>query len=98
MTAQSQAETFIKEAQAYLAQGDYKQAQLSLQDAINDINNVLAQQISQSFPAEINGLKANEDNGNSTNTAIMGAMGGGMTISKIYQHLTKKKIPRRSIS
>ncbi|MBK9983304.1 MAG: hypothetical protein IPP15_13060 [Saprospiraceae bacterium] len=91
MTAQSQAETFIKEAQAYLAQKDYKQAQLSLQDAINDINNVLAQQISQSFPAEINGLKANEDNGNSTNTATMGMMGGGMTISKTYQHPTKKE-------
>jgi len=89
--SQSQAETFITEAQGYLAQKNYKQAQLSLQDAINDINTMLAQQISQSFPAEINGLKATEDNTNSSNTAAMGMMGGGMAISKTYQHPTKKE-------
>ncbi|HZV68814.1 MAG TPA: hypothetical protein VFG10_04690 [Saprospiraceae bacterium] len=88
--SQSQAETFIKEAQDYLAKKDYKQAQMSLQDAINDINNVLAEQISQSFPAEINGLKATEDN-NNTNVASMGMMGGGMTISKRYEHPVKKE-------
>src|SRR5688572_33267599 len=81
---QSQAETFIKEAQAYLAQKDYKQAQLSLQDAINDINNMLAQQISESLPAEINGLKATGEN--NVNTAAMGIMGGGMQISKTYKN------------
>src|SRR5687767_10526464 len=80
--SQSQAETYIKEAQAYLAQKEYKQAQLSLQDAINDINNVLATQISESLPAEINGLKA--QGSNDVNTASLGMLGGGMTITKSY--------------
>ena len=89
LTAQSQAETYIREAQTYLAAKDYKQAQMSLQDAINDINNVLAQQISESLPNEINGLKASGDN--NVNTAAMGIMGGGMQISKSYRHDTKKE-------
>lgn len=89
VSAQSQAETFIKEAQGYLAQKDYKQAQMSLQDAINDINNVLANQIAESLPAEINGLKATGEN--NVNTASLGMMGGGMQITKSYNHPTKKE-------
>ena len=89
LTAQSQAETYIKEAQAYLASKDYRQAQMSLQDAINDLNNILAQQISEALPNEINGLKATGDN--SINTAAMGIMGGGMQISKTYRHDSKKE-------
>ena len=57
-SGQSQAETFIKEAQDYLVKKEYKQAQLSLQDAINDITMLLAQQVAESLPGEINGLKA----------------------------------------
>jgi len=87
--SQSQAETFIKEAQAYLAQKEYKQAQLSLQDAINDLNNVLATQISESLPAEINGLKASGSN--DVNTASLGMMGGGMTITKSYRNEAKQE-------
>ncbi len=87
--SQSQAETFIKEAQAYLAQKEYKQAQLSLQDAINDINNVLAVQIAESLPSEINGLKYSGDE--NVNTAAMGIMGGGMQISRTYRNATKKE-------
>lgn len=86
---QSQAETYIKEAQAYLAQKEYKQAQLSLQDAINDINNVLAIQISESLPAEINGLKSSGSD--DVNTASMGMMGGGMTITKSYRNEARKE-------
>lgn len=87
--SQSQAETFIKEAQAYLAQKEYKQAQLSLQDAINDINNILATQIIESLPAEINGLKSSGSN--DVNTASMGMMGGGMTITKSYRNEAKQE-------
>ena len=47
---QSQAETYIKEAQDYLAKKEYKQAQMSLQDAINDINTMLAKQVAESLP------------------------------------------------
>lgn len=86
---QSQAETYIKEAQAYLAQKDYKQAQMSLQDAINDLNNILATQIAESLPNEINGLKASADS--EINSAGMGMLGGGMQISKSYQNPSKKE-------
>jgi len=87
--AQSQAETYIKEAQAFLAKKDYKQAQLSLQDAINDINNLLAKQVADLFPAEINGLKADGDA--TTNSAGMGMLGGGMQIEKKYRNDAKKQ-------
>lgn len=84
VAAQSQAETFIQEAQAYLAQKDYKQALLSLQDAINDINVQLAKQVAESLPAEINGLKAEGEG--EVNTAGMGMMGGGLQITKRYSN------------
>ena len=82
--AQSQAEAYIKEAQEYLAKKDYKQAQLSLQDAINDINTLLAKQVAESLPAEVNGLK--KDGDSEVNTAAMGFMGGGMQITQRYKN------------
>lgn len=87
--SQSQADAFIQEAQGYLAQKEYKQALLSLQDAINDINNLVAVQIAESLPAEINGLKA-EGQGE-VNNAAMGMIGGGMQITKRYQNAAKKE-------
>ena len=87
LTAQSQAETFIQEAQCYLANKEYKQAQLSLQDAINDINMLLAKQVAESLPAEINGLKAEGED--EVSTGAMGMIGGGMQITKRYRHETK---------
>jgi len=88
VAAQSQAETFIKEAQAFLAKKEYKQAQLSLQDAINDINTLVAKQVVESMPAEINGLKAEGEG--EVNTASMGMIGGGMQISKKCSHPANK--------
>lgn len=84
LNAQSQAETFIKEAQDFLVKKDYKQAQLSLQDAINDINTMLAKQVAESLPAEINGLK--KDGEAEVNTAAMGFVGGGMQITQRYSN------------
>lgn len=81
--AQGQAETYINEALNYVKAKNYKQAQMSLQDAINEINNELAQQIIGLLPEEINGLKANKSDDN-TNSSAMGMMGGGMTISRKY--------------
>lgn len=86
-TGQSQAEAFIKEAQDFLAKKEYKQAQLSLQDAINDINMLLAKQVAEMLPAEINGLKAEGDG--EVSAAGMGMMGGGMQITKKYRNETK---------
>ena len=83
---QSQAETFINEALDYLAKKEYKQAQLSLQDAINDINGLLAQQVAESLPAEINGLKAEGEA--EVNSGGMGMIGGGMQVIKRYRNET----------
>lgn len=87
-SAQSQAETFIKEAQGYLAEKNYTQARLSLQDAINEINNMTGGQIAEALPAEINGLKA-DDSGSNSGGMGMGMMGGGMSINKTYRHPSK---------
>lgn len=88
VNGQSQAEAFIKEAQDFLAKKEYKQAQMSLQDAINDINLLLAQQVAESLPAEINGLKA--DGESEVNTAGMGMIGGGLQITKRYRNESKE--------
>lgn len=89
MNAQSQAETFIKEAQQFLSEKNYQQAQLSLQDAINDINNIIAVQIGEALPTEINGLKSDGDA--DVNSGAMGMMGGGMSIVRNYSHPSKKE-------
>ena len=57
------------------------------EDAINEIDNVLALQIAEALPKEINGLAADE--GETTNAGIMGMMGGGSQINKRYQNAKK---------
>lgn len=84
--SQDPIDTYIKEAQTFITQKNYKQAQLSLQDAINEINNILAKQIAEALPAEINGLKATGE-GEITNAGAV--MGMGMQISRSYQHPSK---------
>ncbi len=84
LAAQGQADAYIKEAQAFLAKKDYKQAVLSLQDAINEINQAIASQTGELLPDEINGLKAEGEA--ETNSAAMGMMGGGLQITKRYRH------------
>lgn len=84
---QSQIETFISEAQDFLAQKEYKQAQLSLQDAINEINNLVAEQVAEALPNEIDGLTS--DGEETTGAGMMGMMGGGMQITKSYQNDAK---------
>ncbi len=80
---QGQAETYITEAQNFLKQKNYKQAQMSLQDAINEINNYLAKEILTNLPTEINGLKADINQDNSSSGG-MNFVGGGMAISRKY--------------
>ncbi len=88
VSAQSQAETFIKEAQDFLANKEYKQAQLSLQDAINDINMLIGNQVAESMPDEINGLTA--DGESEINAGVMGMIGGGIQITKRYRNEKKE--------
>lgn len=85
---QDQFPAFVKEAQDYYAQKKYKEAMLSLQDAINDLNTLMAGDLAKSLPTEINGLKAVPDG---ASTSGMGMMGGGMTISQRYENPTKKE-------
>lgn len=82
LTAQTDADTFIKEAQTFLANKQYKDAQLSLQDAINQINLLMAEQVVAAMPDEVNGLKAESDHNSST----AGMFGGGIQISKSYKN------------
>ncbi len=86
---QGQIETFIAEAQGFIAQKEYKQAQLSLQDAINEINNLVAEQVAEALPDEINGLTS--DGEETSGTGMMGMMGGGMQITKSYQNPQKQE-------
>lgn len=87
VSAQNQVELYMKEAKEFLDQKNYQQAQLSLQDAINELNNLMAMDIAAAMPNEVNGLVATGDGDVST----MGMMGGGATISKSYQHPTKQE-------
>lgn len=87
LSGQENIERYITEAQEFLAKKEYKQAQLSLQDAINEIDNLLALQISEALPNEINGLVSEGEE--TTNAGVMGMMGGGKQINKQYQHKTK---------
>ena len=89
VAGQNQAETFIKEAQDLLAKKEYKQAQLSLQDAINEINTLIATQIGESLPDEINGLKA--DGEAEMGAGTMGILGGGFQLTKSYSNPTLKQ-------
>lgn len=82
-SAQGQIETFINEAREFVAQKNYTQAKLSLQDAIAEIDNMVGLQIAEALPDEINGLKSS---GSETSSAGMGMIGGGMQITKSYQH------------
>ena len=84
LAAQNQADTYIKEAQTFLANKQYKDAQLSLQDAVNQINLLIAEQVVAAMPDEINGLKAETGNQSSTT----GMFGGGIQISKSYNNTT----------
>lgn len=87
-SAQGQIDVFIKEAQDFLAQKNYAQAQLSLQDAINEINNMMGGQVADALPDEINGLVSTNEN---TSGGAMGMMGGGTTITKNYTHPSKSE-------
>ena len=86
--AQDQVQAFIKEAQDFYTKKEYKQAQMSLQDAINELNNLMSGQLVDVLPAEINGLKAiaGESGGSG-----MGMYGGGMAITKKYENPTKRE-------
>jgi len=87
--SQQQVDALIKEAQGFLAQKNYKQAQMSLQDAVNELNTILAKQLAEALPKEIAGLKS-VDGEASVNVGAMGMMGGGMQITKTYRNEAKK--------
>ena len=87
--AQGQAETYINEALGHVRAKEYKAAQLSLQDAINEINSFIAQEVLNQLPMEIDGLKAEATNDQSSG-AVMAFIGGGTTISRKYEGADSK--------
>lgn len=80
--SQDPVQTYIKEATDFYTEKNYKQAQMSLQDAINELNKLMSDQIGNVLPPEINGLKAVEGGSSSTG---LGAMGGSQ-ITKQYKN------------
>jgi hypothetical protein len=84
---QDQFPAFVKEAQDFYGQKKYKEAMLSLQDAINELNTLMSADLAKSLPTEINGLKAVADGASASG---MGMVGGGMTITQRYEHPGKK--------
>lgn len=86
---QGQAETYINEALNHVKTKDYKAAQLSLQDAINEINSYIAQEVLTQLPMEINGYKA-QTSDDQSNSASMAFMGGGTTITRTYNGPTDR--------
>jgi hypothetical protein len=86
---QDPVQNFIKEAKDFYTQKNYKQAQMSLQDAINELNTLMAAQLVTVLPDEINGLKADVDG---TSTTNLGPMGGGTQITKTYKHPDRPEV------
>jgi len=86
---QGQAETYINEALTHIKAKDFKAAQLSLQDAINEINAYIAQEVLSQLPTEINGYKA-ETSDDQSNSMGMTLMGGGINITRTYNGATNK--------
>ncbi len=89
--SQTQVDAFIKEAQGFLAQKNYKQAQMSLQDAVNELNTILAKQLAEALPKEMGELKSVDGEETVNAGGAMGMMGVGMQITKTYRHPTKKE-------
>jgi hypothetical protein len=83
MTAQTEIEKSITEAQGYLKTKNYKDAQIALQQAISQIYEMLGKDLLASLPVDLNDMKATIDE-DVNNTAGMGMMGGGFTVSRNY--------------
>lgn len=81
--AQSEIDKYISEAQDYIKQKNYKDAQIALQQAISEINSMVGKDVLAALPPMINEFKANPDD-EVVNTGGMGMMGGGFTISRNY--------------
>ncbi len=73
----------MKDAKDYYKQKKYKEAAATLQEAINNINDMIGKIILSSMPNEINGMTF--DAGNDQTTSLGTLMGAGMTVARIYQ-------------
>ncbi|MBK8956701.1 MAG: hypothetical protein IPM34_14265 [Saprospiraceae bacterium] len=82
--AQDPFPTFVAEAQEYYKQKNYKQAQMSLQDAMNELNRLMGEQLGNLLPDEINGLKAVQAAFNNA-----GFAGGGLALTREYKNPSK---------
>jgi hypothetical protein len=83
LLGQSDIDKYIAEAQGYLKEKNYKDAQIALQQAISEINSMVGKDVLAALPPMLNEFKANPDD-EVVNTGGMGMMGGGFTISRNY--------------
>ncbi|MEO5582876.1 MAG: hypothetical protein ABIR66_09295 [Saprospiraceae bacterium] len=90
LSAQTEIEKSITEAQGYLKTKNYKDAQIALQQAISQIYEMLGKDLLTSLPVDLIDMKANiEEDVN--NTGGMGMTGGGFTISRNYYQTINKE-------
>jgi hypothetical protein len=73
----------IKDAKDYYKQKKYRESAATLQEAINTINDMIGKMILTGMPDDINGMKA--DPANDQTTSLGTLMGAGMTVARIYQ-------------
>lgn len=74
---------YIKDAQGFLTQKNYKEAQASLQQAIGEIYKMMGADVVASLPKEI-GVYKSEPANDMVNTSGMAMMGGGFTVMRTY--------------
>lgn len=82
--SQTDLDKSILEAQAYIKQKNYKDAQIALQQAIGYLNELMGKEVLAALPLTLNDLSANTGS-DVNNTAGMAMMGGGINISRSYQ-------------
>ena len=82
--AQQEAEGYLKEAQEYIKAKNLKEARLSIQQALANINTFTGKEILKVLPAEFNGMKPSGDYDDYIN--LYPANGdGGMSVSRTYK-------------
>lgn len=78
------ANDYIKEAQTFIGQKNYKEAQASLQMAISEVYKMMGADVVASLPKEIGTYKSDPAN-DQVNTSGMSMLGGGFTITREYR-------------
>lgn len=82
--SQSDLDKTILDAQGYIKEKNYKDAQIALQQAIGYLNELMGKDVLAALPLTLNDMTANTGS-DVNNTSAMAMMGGGVNISRSYQ-------------